>query len=149
MTAVRTGVIWVDAQGERNLNVITTNSGAATIAANLESLSNAVRSFSWENNEVNFSSIPVVATYPTVRVNAQLIYRDATGSLAKLYIPAPISSIFLTDGVTVDPTAIATLTGNVIGELICGSGNVATAFVGGQLIQTRIAGIASLQVFTP
>lgn len=149
MAATRTGYVWIDAQGERVLHVSTTASGAGSILSQLKALSNADFSFSWEAVEHVFTPSPVAATYPTVRVSAQLNYSDATGSLAKLYIPAPVTGIFLSDGVTIDPTAITALNAAVIGQLLAGSGAPVTAFLGGQLWQQKISGIASLQVFTP
>ncbi|HWT78362.1 MAG TPA: hypothetical protein VN648_06125, partial [Candidatus Methylomirabilis sp.] len=85
----------------------------------------------------------------TVRVTAQLIYRNATGSIAKLWIPAPMAGMFLADGVTVDPTAVAALNLDVLGNLLAGDGTPVTQYVGGQLWQQKISGIASLQVFSP
>lgn len=149
MAAKRMGVVYIDAQGERVLHVMTTNTGAGSILSEILALSNADGSFDWEATESVFSPAPVVATYPTVRVSAQLNFSDATGSLAKLYIPAPKNTFFLSDGVTVDPTAITSLIAACNGTLLAGSGSPVTMFLGGQLWQSKISGIASLQVFTP
>lgn len=149
MALVRTGIVYVDAQGENVLHVLTTQSGAGTIIADILALSNAAELFDWEAEENSVNGTPTVATYPTVRVNAQLFFQDDTGSIAKLYIPAVVDSIFLPDSVTVDPSAISTLISDCIGNLTAGSGNPVTMFTGGQLWQQRINAIASLQVLNP
>lgn len=149
MAAHRTGVVWIDAQGERVLHVLTTTTGGLTLLSDIKAKSNADQSFNWDAAENVISPAPVVATYPTVRVTAQLLFTDATGSIAKLYIPAPVSSIFLSDGVTVDPAQVATIISDAIGTLLAGSGLPVTMFLGGQLWQQRINALGSLQVFTP
>lgn len=149
MAANRLGVVYIDAQGERVMHVITSNANAGILTLDIEDLSNSRREFQWQAGATDFVPAPVVATYPSVRVQAQLIFRDVAGSIAKLWIPAPKSSIFLPDGVTVDPSAIATLISDATGLLLAGSGNPVAAFVGGQLISTKISGVTSLQVFTP
>jgi hypothetical protein len=149
MTLVRTGVVFTDAQGENVMHVLTTVSGAGTIISDILGISNADQLFNWEAAETSVSPSPTVATYPTVRVTAQLLFTDATGSIAKLWIPAVKDTIFLPDNVTVDPTAISTLIADCIGNLVAGSGSPVTGFLGGQLFQTKITGIASLQVLNP
>jgi len=149
MALVRTGIVYVDAQGENVLHVITTQSGAGTIISDILALSNADEVFNWEAEETSVSPSPVVAQYPTVRVTCQLLFQDDTGSIAKLYIPAVHGDIFLPDNVTVDPAAISTLIGDCIGNLTAGSGAPVTMFTGGQLWQQKINAIASLQVLNP
>lgn len=147
--AVRTGIIWTDPQGESVLHVITSATGAGSIAADLEAKSNAFRSQQFAGTNLHPSSSGTVATYPTVRVTAELIFVNATGSTARIYIPAPQASIFLSDGVTVDPTQITSIISACVGNLLCGDSTPATAFQGGQLLATKLNAIASLQVFTP
>jgi len=85
----------------------------------------------WEGTDHVLSPLPVFATYPDVSDAARLTYTDAGGSLANLTVPAPQSGIFLADGVTVDPTAIAVLTAACVGNLCSGAGGLVTAFVSG------------------
>jgi len=147
--AQRTAMIWTDAQGENALHVITTAVSGAAIPPDLANLSNAFISSQWAGTNVIPATSGSTDTYPTVRVTAQLIYRNATGSIAKLWIPAPMAGMFLADGVTVDPTAVAGLNMDVLGNLLAGDGTPVTQYVGGQLWQQKISGIASLQVFSP
>lgn len=149
MANQRRNLVWTDAQGESVLHVISTASGGAAIQSALEGHSNAVVATFWEGTDQETTSSPVVATYPTVRVTTQLIFSNAVGSIAKLYLPSPISSIFLSDKVTVDPLAIGPIIAAALGNLLAGDKTPVTQFVGGQLWQQKITGIASLQAFEP
>lgn len=143
----RAAIIWVDAQGEQVLQLIVTVSGVSAIRTQLAALSNAGVKETSEGTIATFTPTTAVATYPTVRQTAQLIYRDAAGSLGRLLLPAPVSSIFLSDGVTVDPAAISSLNAAVIGSLLAGSSLPVAAFVGGQLVPAKIGGVQSAQLF--
>lgn len=150
MALTRRGVVWIDAQGENLLHVMTGVSSMSAVQSGLAALSNAGPLFDWEAEEDSFSPAPTSSVYPTVRVQAVLIFQDSsTASIAKLYVPAPLSSIFLSDGVTVDPSAIGSLISAVEGVIVAGSGNPVDTFVGGQIIATKINAIASLQPFSP
>ena len=145
----RAVVIWVDSQGEQTLNIYVTASGVSSIRTQIAALSNAVPIESSEGTIAAISGTPTVATFPSVRSNARLHFQAASGSRGSLLIPAPVTSIFLTDGVTVDPTAITALIAAAVGNLLCGDSTVAAMFVGGELVQTKFSGIASSPVFTP
>lgn len=140
----KAGLIWNDAQGERVLHVITTDTGVGSIESSLESHSNAVVCECWEGLDEVYTVSPTVATYPTVRITALLEFNDGMGSTARIYLPSPQADIFLSDGDTVDPSKIPDIIAACIGHLICGSGNVATAFTGGQLIRTKFSGITTV-----
>jgi hypothetical protein len=139
----KAGLVWVDAQGERVLHVVTTDTGVGAIESAIESKSNAVVLECWEGDDEVYSSVPSVSNYHTVRVAAVLEFTDGTGSSARVYIPSPDSSIFSTDGDTVDPSQITSIISACIGHLICGSGNVATAFVQGKILRTKLSGIVA------
>lgn len=143
----RATIIWVDAQGEQALHLIVTASGVSSIRTQLAALSNAGVKETSEGTIATFSPTPAVATYPTVRQSAVLQFADAVGSIGRLIIPAPISSIFLSDGVTIDPTAITALITATVGSLLAGSSLPVTHFVGGQLVATKFGGISSAQLF--
>lgn len=142
--AKKAGLVWIDAQGEKVLHVITTDTGVGAIETALEAKSNAGVVECWEGLDELSSPTPTAATYPTVRATVVLTFTDGVGSFAKLFIPAPVSSIFAADGVSVDPTQIAGIIAAAVGHLVCGSGNVATAYVGGQLLGTRFNAISSV-----
>jgi hypothetical protein len=147
--AERANLIWVDSQGEQVLHIIVTSTGVSSIRTALQAASNAVVTADSEGTNVSFSSTPTVATYPSVRTTARLNFVSASGSRGSLLLPAPQSSIFLTDGVTVDPTAITGIITAAVGNLLAGDSTLVTMFTGGELVATRFSGIASAQLFTP
>jgi hypothetical protein len=140
----RATLVWTDAQGEATVRVTTTDTGIGGIETALSNHSNAVVVTCSEGVLEVYSVTPIVATYSTVRVTAQLNFASATGSLGRLWLPSPKSDIFLSDGDTVDPSAITDITSAAIGHLICGDGTVAATFTGGTLIKTPLTAIATL-----
>lgn len=144
--ANRGGLIWVDAQGERVLHVLTYSGALGPLITALEGASNGQVVENWAGVIGSNPTAPVVATYPTVRMTAQLNYVDGSGSRATVFLPAPVSSIFLGDGITVDPANILVgiINAAVIGNVLAGSGSPVVSFTGGQLIATRFSGIATI-----
>jgi hypothetical protein len=150
MAFTRRSLIWIDAQGENVLHIVSGNGSLAGVMSHLQALSNAGVSNWWEAPNNALSPTPGTGIYPTVRVQAVLEFRDSTsGSLARLFIPAPLSTIFLGDRTTVDPSAIGGLISAVEGVVLAGSGNPVDQFVGGQIYATRTNAIASLQTYFP
>lgn len=139
--ALGNAIIWIDAQGQRVLHVVTVASAVGSIETALLNHSQADIVQQFGGTVANASVAPGVATYPTVRVTAVLYFADATGSIGKLFLPAPDANIFLPDGDTVDPTAIPDIISAAVGQLLAGSGSPVVAFTGGKLIQTRFSGI--------
>lgn len=124
------------------------DTGLGTLATEIQAVSNALLREATFGPQNFLSGSPTVATYPTVRQTANLFFRDSTtGATARVYIPAPVSSIFLPDGVTVDPTAITALIAAVVAQVISGSGNLVDQFVGGQLEATRVGLLNSAPLF--
>lgn len=144
MAIKKAGLVWVDAQGERALHVITTDGGVGPIETELEALSQAGVIECWEGLDETYSPSPGTASYPSVRVTAVLYFTDGAGHVARLLLPAPDSSIFMADGSTVDPAAITSLITACVGRLETAAGTTVTAFAGGQLTSTRFTGISSL-----
>lgn len=119
-----------------------------SLIAQLNAVSNAFVREQSIGPRVTNSGSATVATYPTVRQTANLMFRDSgTGSMARVYVPAPISGIFLPDGVTVDPTTITSLIAAVTAQVLAGSGNLVDQFVGGQLEATRVGLLNSAPLF--
>lgn len=148
--ATRRDLIWVDAQGENVLHILTGNGSMSAVMSQLIALSNADVLDWWEAANNARTPTPNTGTYPTVRVQALLNFRTSTtGSEARIFIPSPKSSIFLSDGVTVDPSAVSALISAVEGVIIAGDSSVVDQFVGGQIYASRTNAIASLQTFTP
>lgn len=138
------GHIWVDGAGETCLHVIKTLTGSTAIEGELEAVSQAKVRERWEGTDTIFGTIPGTGTYITVRETAILYFTDGVGHVAKLLLPAPDASIFLSDGSTVDPTTIPSLITACIGNLLTGAGTTVTAFTGGKLFPTKLSGIATI-----
>lgn len=141
--ANKIGLIWQDAQGQKVLHVPTYTGTFGTLLTALENHSRAVVAESWAGTDTVSGLTPSTASYPTVRVTAVLYFTDGVGSQAKLFLPAPNSNIFLTDGTTVDPAAIPDIIAAAVGTLLSGAGNPVAFFTGGELVQTRFSGIAT------
>ena len=129
---MRMYVVWIDINGFTRLTLISTNTGASTILTDLLSHSLA----DWLNkNEtgftVNSSPSPTSGNYQRVADCASLMFTSSSSDKIVLQLPAPNSSIFLADQITVDPTQITTLIADCVGTLSASSGSLATAFVGG------------------
>lgn len=138
MTTKRAALVWQDAQGEQVLHLMNTASGVSSIRTQLLLKSNALVSEESEGDLVLTNGTPSVLTYPTVRTNAVLLFKDSrTNSNARLYIPAPLSTVFDGSGDTVDPAAISAIISAAIGNLVAGSGNTVDMFVGGYLGKVR------------
>jgi len=137
------GLIWTDAMGEKTLNVVRTSTGVGAIEDALQEYSNAGLTECWEGLDELILTSPSTDAYPTLRVVAKCTFQSATGSTASVYIPAPQTSIFLSDGDTVDPSAIPDLITACVGNLLCGDGTTATMFVGGTIVRTRFSGLVS------
>lgn len=138
MSSRRT-VVWVDYNGFTRATYLTGNNGGggsptlASVESQLLALSNADEQSVWEGPwTVNPAPAPAAAVYQAVGDYAALTYQNTgTGELVYITLPAPKSTIFLADGETVDPTAIAALTTEVTAVIITASGAVVDAFVGG------------------
>lgn len=77
------------------------------------------------------------ANYQSVQQKARMVFEDVDGVFHRYEIPAPKDSIFLTDGVTVDPAAVSSyisaMTGNTSGAGVSGkNGVLLSSFVGGE-----------------
>jgi len=141
-------LIYVDGQGEETMHMMVLNTGFGSIISAIQAVTNALIRESSIGARSSISGTPVVATYPTVRQTANLLFRDSTtGSTARVYVPAPVAGIFLPDGVTVDPTTITSLITAVTGQVLAGSGNLVDTFVGGQLEATRVGLLNSAPLF--
>jgi hypothetical protein len=141
--AQRIGMVWIDAQGQRILNILNYTGTIGGVVSALEAKSQGFVLENWAGT-VSLSPGPAgTATYPTVRVAALLTFVDATNSEARVILPAPDAGIFLPDGTTVDPTQITGIISAVVGTVLAGSGSPVVAFLGGQLIQSRLSGIAT------
>jgi hypothetical protein len=146
MSNKRAGLVWVDAQGEQVLHVVNTATGIGAIESAIAAESNAGLIECWEGLLEQFSPTPTVATYPTVRTVAVLLFKDAIGSTARLYVPSPKASLFDSTGDTVDPAAAAGIISAALGNLVSGAGQTVSIFEGGFLSKTNVRALESTDV---
>lgn len=127
-------VVWIDSGGNSTITLIRTSSGAGTIEGDVLALSNADWFNQWEGTLfVNASPSPTFADYPSVTQNATLLFLCADGTNARLDIVAPKISIFMADGVTVDPSTITGLIADCVGNLLSASLSPAVSYLSGFL----------------
>lgn len=124
--------IWIDASGKTRLTIISTATGAAPILAELEAFTNAGLVEWWEGVPTVPGQAGLNNTYPSVRDYVRLQFTTASEEIATLTLVAPVDSIFLPDHYTVDSSAIGSLITACIGNLQAASGEVVTAFLGGE-----------------
>lgn len=126
-------ILWVDAGARATITLVRTSTGGGTIQSDMEAISNAGVLNEWEGTLNVTTPSTSSSQYPSVTQQATLVFLCADGTSARLDIPAPVLSIFLSDGVTVDSTAIATLIADCVGNLLSTSLSPATAFLSGIL----------------
>lgn len=131
--AFRESDIWQDVAGRTRMVLVTSDDAfnGNLIATAMAAVSNAGIIQTWGSTLGVIAPSAVSATYQAVDDWVPLIFQAADSSQASLTLVAPQSGIFLSDGVTVDPTAIAVLTAACIGHLLTGTGSAVTTFVGG------------------
>lgn len=131
-------VLWVDAGGGSTITLIRSVTSGASILSNLLLASNADFLNQWEGFvTVNPSPSPTAAPNQSVLTQASLVFRCADNSQVTLILPAPAAGAFLADGVTIDPTMIASIITAAIGQLVSQSGSPATAYLSGLLTSRR------------
>jgi hypothetical protein len=101
--------------------------------AALQAKSNAGIQEWWEQLDNILSTLPSPASYPFASQVAYLSFTDAGGLGARLAVPAPLASIFLADGATVDPSQVAAIIAAATTEIVTSSGALVTTFRGGSL----------------
>lgn len=127
--------IWLDANGYTQIGMLRTNTGAGAIQAAIAAVSNAGLQQCWEGSQTVTGAAPTAALYQSGQQIVRLTFLCADGSEAVVKVFAPQSTIFLTDGVTVDPANanVATLIAACIGNLESATGALATAFLSGYM----------------
>jgi len=129
--ATKRSIVWIDAGGRTRQTIPAGNATLSSIMAQIQAVSNADVLTWFEGSDNSLSPSPVSATYPDVADAAILVYADGGGLEARLTVPAPLLSIFLADGSTVDPATIVALNAAVIGTLVTASGSAVTTYLSG------------------
>lgn len=120
--------------------MITTNyamqpsSAPGTLDNTIASMSNAGILEIAEGAVTVFSPTPVAATYPAVTDLAVLNGLDTSGLAFRILVPAPKSSIFAADGVTVLTSYLSSvLTAALLDQFLSPQGNAPASMVSGLL----------------
>lgn len=132
MPNLRQSVVWIDVAGRTRVTQFVINATPACIRTSLLAKSNAdVVDWFEGDDHFNTSPAPLNLTYPRVTDFASLLFADGSGNQASLTLPAPDSSIFLADQVSVDPSAIADIISAATTFLVNSAGNTVTTYLGG------------------
>lgn len=126
-------VVWTDVAGQTTLRTLTSQAGASSVQTILVAQSNAVITEWWEQQETLPAGSPTPAANPFASQVAYLNFSDGAGGIARLALPAPLASIFLPDGVTVDPSQSWIAAIIAANEVVTPAGNLITTFMGGSL----------------
>lgn len=131
MAAQKRSIVWIDAGGRTRVTIPCANPDNAAIMAALLAHSNGGIQEWWEGPDNILTPSATAAVFPDVADLARLTFTDGGGNLAVLALPAPLSSIFLADSVTVDSTQITSIITAAVGHLCTAAGSVVTAYVAG------------------
>jgi hypothetical protein len=132
-TPYKRTVVWQDSANGTTLRTLTSQAGAPLTMAALQAKSNAGIQEWWEQLDNVLSTLPTAAAYPFASQVAYLLFEDGGGLSARLALPAPLASIFLPDGATVDPTQVTAIIAAAQAEIVTASGALVTIFRGGSL----------------
>jgi hypothetical protein len=127
--------VWLDANGYTRIQMLRTDTGAGAIDDDVEAISNAVRTQCWEGPQQLGSGTATAALYQSSSQVVRLTFLCADGTLAEVKVFAPVSTIFLADGVTVDITnaGVVLLAVDAVGNLESASGSKAVSLLSGLL----------------
>jgi hypothetical protein len=131
------GAVWSDFTGRTRLTIIKALTNPCGILNQLQALSNAQVLYNWDGPIDPAIGSSINGQFLGVSQWVQFIFTTASGAQLKLSLPAVQASIFMSDMQTVDPTKVTSLITACIGQLSDGSGNVATAYIGGTLQKDR------------
>jgi hypothetical protein len=130
-------IVVADANGQNTILLVRTLTGAASIQTGLLACTQADWLRWWESGiTTNGGFAPSGGVNRSVNQRAALVFVCADTTQVALIIPAPSAAIFMADGETVDPsvTAVATLIGSCLGNLVNNAGSPATTYVSGALL---------------
>lgn len=137
VSPVNRSVIWVDGAGGSTITLIRADTDASSIETELLAVANSDWFNEWEGAlNINTSPLPTIAAYQSVAQRATLSFQCADTTIATVQIVAPKGSIFLADGVTVDPSMITSLITACVGTLLSSTLSPAVTYVGG-ILDTR------------
>lgn len=134
-TPERQVVEWIDASGARILWVVDTVDAGQTdaIVSAVSAVSNARVLYAARGPILTPGAAPANAQWPSVLDTAELAFGSTVGSLqdAKLWIPAPKSTIFFADGETVQASQVSGVTDACVDKLRNAAGLAVIGYLGG------------------
>jgi len=128
--------VWVGFQGETTITRMNTSAGAGALLTASLACSHADKLQTWEGTNVpNATPTPTAGDYSPVSSQAALVFVTAVATQVTLLVPAPLRSIFLADGQTVDTAnaSVIALVAAAIAALVDSTGNPVIALVSGTL----------------
>ena len=124
---------WTDANGFNTIHRIRSAFGATTIANDIQAVSNAMLTTTWEGVESAPVGVPVAAVNLPGNLIALLTFQCADLTEATIKIPAPQAALFFADGRTVNPANVAVLIADCLANLVSSSGSPAVLYISGTL----------------
>lgn len=131
---------WRDNAGSFYRQKLYTNADGAPVdglAAELQNLSNAGLQQHSAGELIVDANPAINAQFPTIAQVAVLIYLCADGSTVRIQVPAPLDTIFLPDGLRVDPTQVAALSSLLTSYGTSVLGSPVTALDTGTLVNRK------------
>lgn len=134
-----TSAVWIDFNGRSRQTIVKTTGGLAPVIPSLQAASLAALAQFWESPLVMSTATSTPGTYQTVGDTARLLFQTTAGTIVRITLPAPNLSIFMADGITVDPTnpLVAAIIAAVIANCTDGSGHACVAYVGGNYDRSK------------
>jgi hypothetical protein len=127
----RRTTFWADQAGQRAITHFDYAGDASTFFDQYQAFSDA-HVQDWFEGPLHRLRLGILTfPYNAVEDIAVLTFSDNARNKTKLILPAPVLSMFLPDGKTVDPAAVATLVADCLGNLMTQANTVVTRFVGG------------------
>lgn len=132
MAVDRFSMVWVDAAGLTTMNYYDTGDDTGNnVVAAIANHSEAGQLAFWHGDLTVFSPATIPGgNYQLVQTYAQLFFTTGSETVT-IKIPAPSTSIFASDGQTVDPSTISDVISSVVGHVVSTAGNLVTAYVAG------------------
>ena len=130
--------VWLDIGAQTTMRYVDTSDDTGhLVAVALEEYSNAAL-FQYWDGQLFTASMPSTSSlaYNQTQTVARLVFTTGTEDVS-VVLPAPLLSIFMSDGRTVDPTSIPDIISAVVGHVVSNAGNLVTAFVTGYLDGAR------------
>lgn len=99
-------VVWLDANGYKTITKIQSQSGASSVVGDLQALSNAGVQNYWESEVTVANLTPSTGLFQSGADRAAMVFLCSDTTNYTIIVPAPKSSIFDSDGESVDLTNV-------------------------------------------